>query len=152
MILIITNYYLFFALSFFTVVYVLYRSIEECYHFKHFLKIVFILIPYFLIGVMLSIFIILPAFNFIIDNNRINGVINTELFHTDPKIILHLLLGVFVPSNTFISGFNNIFETGQYPTREILMWSSSLNAILLLQTLFVIKRSMRFLTLGFFYL
>lgn len=150
-VLILINYYLFFSLAFFTIIYVIYRGYEENLSWRIFIKLVISLIIYFSVGVLISSFLILPAFNFIIENSRINGSFDFKLLHTDPKVIFHILVGLFVPSNTFISGASNIFETGNYPTREILLWSSNLTSLLLFQTFF--DKDIRYRNLNiFFYL
>ena len=148
-VLIIMNYYLFFTLSFFTVIYVTYRSLEERISLHRFTRLVLLMIAYFLIGVLMSSIVILPALDFILQNTRINGVIDLRLLHTDPKIFLHLIIGLFVPSSTYISGLNSVFETGNYPTREIMIWASSLNGLLLVQSAFVNDRWYRNLNRAF---
>ena len=148
-VLVIMNYYLFYTLSFFTVIYVVYRAIEERITFKRFVRLVLMMIAYFLLGVLLSSFVILPALDFILQNPRINVEIDMGILHTDPKIFLHLLIGLFVPSSTFISGLNSVFETGYYPTREIMLWASSLNVLLLIQSAFVNDRWYRNLNRAF---
>ncbi len=130
-ILLITNYYLFYALSLFSPIYFLYRYYNINGSFKGIIKSTFILIGYYLIGVLLSAFIIVPAFFYIIQNERVGGL-NTALTFNDLSIYFSLFISMFVPSHTYIYG-NNVFNQGAHTLKEICLYCGSIICLLVPQ-------------------
>ena len=129
--LLITNYYFFYALSLFSPFYFIYRYYNLNKKFKGVLKSAFILILYYVIGVLLSAIVIVPAFFYVIQNERIGGLYYV-LSYQDLSIYFHLFISMLAPSHTYIYG-NNVFELGQHTLKEICLYSGSLISILLPQ-------------------
>ena len=142
---IITNYYLFFSLSMFTAIYYLFRYYEINRHFKYVIKNIFIIVSYYLVGVLIASVLIIPAFLFITENSRVFSS-KLNLFYFDNiRVYFHLLVSLFIPSNTFISkivsvngieGYTSIYETLVYQTKDIMIWAGGLTALLTTQPLF----------------
>ena len=131
--LLLTNFLFFYSSSIFLALYFTYRFLILNKSFKGFIKATLHLIILYLIGVMISSIFILPSFYYMLGNDRV-GNTAISIFYNDPKIYMHLLSAIFVPSHVFIYG-NNVFETNYHISREIVIWSGSLSALLLPQIL-----------------
>lgn len=134
--LLITNYYLFCALSLFSPIYFIYRYYNLNDNLRGVVKSAFKLIGYYLIGVLLSAFIIVPTFFYIIQNERV-GSLNTSLKYSDLSIYFSLFISMFVPSHTFIYG-NNVFNQDAHTLKEVCLYSGTIICLLIPQ-LFVDK-------------
>ncbi len=130
-VLLITNYYFFYALSLFSPIYFIYRYYNLHGNLKGVVKKALILIVYYLIGVLLSGFIILPAFLYVIQNERVGGL-SFSLTYSDLSVYLHLFVSAFVPSHTYIYG-NNIFDLGAHTLKEICLYSGTLITLIISQ-------------------
>lgn len=130
-ILLITNYYFFYALSLFSPIYFVYRYYNIHNELKGVVKNALILIGYYLVGVLLSGFIILPAFLYVIQNERVGGL-NLSFTYSDLSVYLHLFVSSFVPSHTYIYG-NNVFELGAHTLKEICLYCGTLIALIIPQ-------------------
>ena len=130
--LITTNYYFFFTLSCFASIYFIFRFYILDYDWKQFMKRTLILIGYYLIGVLISMFLILPTIFYIMGNDRV-GELTASLFY-DPQIYLHVISSLFMPPYPITF---NAFSTGWYTTEEIFMLSSLLITLLLPQAFFM---------------
>lgn len=130
-ILLITNYYFFYALSLFSPIYFVYRYYNIHNGLKGVVKNALILIGYYLVGVLLSGFIILPAFLYVIQNERVGGL-NLSFTYSDLSVYLHLFVSSFVPSHTYIYG-NNVFELGAHTLKEICLYCGTLIALIIPQ-------------------
>ncbi|MEG0660353.1 MAG: YfhO family protein [Anaerorhabdus sp.] len=131
MILVLTNFYFFYTVSIFTVLYFSYRYYIIHHNFKYFWKNAFILIGYYLIGILCSAVLTIPTLFYILGNDRI-GDIKYFFAFDQLRIYLHNLVAAFVPNYLYIYQ-NNIFETGWHVTRELCMWSGTLIAVISLQ-------------------
>lgn len=132
-ILLFTNYYFFFSLSMFTPLYYSYRYYNHFGGFQNFIKKTLILIGYYLVGVLITGIITIPTLYYMLGNDRV-GNMSFSAFYDYIKINVHLVTGMFVPSQVYIYR-NNVFETGGHTTREITLWAGSLTGLLLPQFL-----------------
>ncbi len=126
--LLLTNYYLFVALSLFSPLYFLYRYYNIYKTFKSVLISTIKLIAYYFVGVLLSGVVIVPAFFYVIQNERVGGL-NTSLSYKDFSVYLHLFTSAFVPNHTYIYG-NNVYELGEHTLKEILLYSGTIVGLL----------------------
>ena len=126
--LLLTNYYLFVALSLFSPLYFLYRYYNINKSFKNVIISTLKLIGYYFIGVLLSGIVIVPAFFYVIQNERVGGL-NTSLAYKDLSVYFHLFTSAFVPNHTYIYG-NNVFELGEHTLKEILLYSGTIVELL----------------------
>lgn len=129
--LLLTNYYLFVALSLFSPLYFLYRYYNIYKTFKSVLISTIKLIAYYFVGVLLSGVVIVPAFFYVIQNDRVGGL-NTSLSYKDFSVYLHLFTSAFVPNHTYIYG-NNVYELGEHTLKEILLYSGTIVGLLVPQ-------------------
>ena len=147
-ILLLTNFLFFYSSSIFLALYVTYRYFVINESFKGFVKSTLHLIALYFVGVMISSIFILPSFYYMLGNDRV-GNTALSLIYSDPKIYMHLLSAIFVPSHVFIYG-NNVFETNYHISREIVLWSGSISALLLPQILTDTDRWFKKATLLFY--
>ena len=147
-ILLFTNFLFFYSSSLFLPIYFIYRYFQLNQNFKGFIKSTVSLILGYLIGVLITAVLILPTFSYILGNDRV-GNANLNLFFDDIRIYLHLLSASFVPSHVFIYN-TNVFETNYHISREILIWSGSLTALLLPQLFAEKNRTKRISQLLFY--
>lgn len=131
--LLLTNFLFFYSSSIFLVFYFTYRYLILNKSINGFIKKTLYLLLLYIIGVFISSIFILPSFYYMLENDRVGNSV-LSLFYSDPKIYMHLLSSLFVPSHVFIYG-NNVFETNYHISREIVLWSGSLSALLLPQIL-----------------
>lgn len=129
--LLLTNYYLFVALSLFSPLYFLYRYYNIYKTFKSVLISTIKLIAYYFVGALLSGVVIVPAFFYVIQNERVGGL-NTSLSYKDFSVYLHLFTSAFVPNHTYIYG-NNVYELGEHTLKEILLYSGTIVGLLVPQ-------------------
>lgn len=129
--LLLTNYYLFVALSLFSPLYFLYRYYNIYKTFKSVLISTIKLIAYYFVGVLLSGVVIVPAFFYVIQNERVGGL-NTSLSYKDFSVYLHLFTSAFVPNHTYIYG-NNVYELGEHTLKEIFLYSGTIVGLLVPQ-------------------
>ena len=127
-ILLLTNYYLFVALSLFSPLYFLYRYYNINKSFKNVVVSTLKLIGYYFVGVLLSGVVIIPAFLYVVQNDRI-GAYEISLSYDDLSVYFHLFISAFVPNHTYIYG-NNIFDINEHTLKEITLYSGSLIGLL----------------------
>lgn len=132
-ILLLGNYYLFYALSLLSPLYFLYRYYNLHGSFKGVVAQTLILIFYYLVGVLLSGIVILPAFFYVLNNERVGEVCKLATYN-DLKLYLHLLISSLVPNHTYIYG-NNVFDFTAHTFKEVCLYSGSLIALLVPQFL-----------------
>ena len=111
--LLLTNYYMFFSLSFFTPFYYTARYYAIRNGFKDFIKDTAWLIGVYLVAVLSTMVLILPSFINIIQNDRV-GTFYLAFFFDKPEIYFHQLQALFVPSQNVIYQDYNVFETGSH--------------------------------------
>lgn len=130
-ILLFTNYYLFYSLSLFTVIYFSYRNYLINKSFKKFIPSTLIIIAYYLIGVLITSVLTLPTVLYMFGSDRVGGFWFNDMFYM-ARIYLHQLVALFTPTHAYIY-LQNPFETGYHTTRELLLWGGTLSSILLTQ-------------------
>lgn len=130
--LLFTNFYFFFTLSLFTVLYYIYRYSLLRDNYKNFIKETSILIGYYLIGVMITGLLTLPTILYIMGNDRVGTLNSFTAFYDQARIYFHLLVSSLVPNYLYIYQAN-VFETTWHVTREICMWTGCLTIIFLPQ-------------------
>lgn len=131
--LLLINYYFFYAISLFSPLYFIYSYFNINKKLKGVFKSAIILIGYYAIGVLLSAFVIVPAFLYVIQNERVGGL-NTSLNYQYLSVYFHLFISAFSPSHTYIYG-NNVFELGEHTLKEICLYAGTITAILVPQFL-----------------
>lgn len=132
-ILLFTNFYLFYTLSFLTPFYYIYRYAILKDNFQNFFKDTLILIGCYSIGVLITGILTLPTVAYIAQNDRV-GQFSFQMFFNQPLVYLHELCARLVPNYVYIYR-TNIFETSMHTTRELCLYSGTLTAILLPQIL-----------------
>ena len=130
-ILLITNYYLFYALSLFSPIYFIYRYFNINNSLKGVIKSALKLIVFYIIGVLLSAIVIVPAFLYVIQNERVGGL-NSSLTYADLSIYFHLFISSLVPSHDYIYG-NNVFEQNAHTLKEICLYCGTLITLIVPQ-------------------
>ena len=144
-VLLFQNYYFFYTLSIFTVMYYLYRYFEEGYTINNLFKNILDIVLYYIAGVAITSIIIIPSALFILQSSRVFDVGQNLWFYDNIRVYFHLFISLFVPSSTFISKiitkegietYTSIYEPLKYQVRELMVWSGSLNALLLPQIFF----------------
>ena len=131
-ILLFTNYYMFFSLSFFTPAYFIARYYSINKGFKGFLKSTLYLIGIYFIAVLCTMVMILPSALYIAQNDRVGTFYFAFLFD-QWEIYFHQIQALFVPSQNVIYQDYNLYETGSHVTRELTLWAGSITALLLPQ-------------------
>lgn len=132
--LLLTNYYFFYAASVFSPIYFLYRYYNLKESLSGWFPSALSLIGYYLIGVLCSGIVIIPAFLYVIQNDRIGGIYNV-LTYSDLSIYYHLLVSIISPSQSYIYG-NNVFDNSAHTLKEICLYAGSVTALLTGQFLF----------------
>ena len=130
--LLFTNFYFFFTLSFLTPIYFLYRYYIQFSSFQLATKKTIRLIFYYLIGVGITFFLTLPTISYILQNERL-GANEFNLFY-EFKVYLHYLISTLIPNYLYIYR-ENVFNTDFHYSREICMYATSI-VILMLPQLF----------------
>lgn len=129
--LLFTNYYLFYSLSLFTVIYFSYRYFIINGNFKKFIPSTLIIIGYYFVGVLLTSVLTLPTVLYMVGSDRVGGFWFNNLIYNS-NIYLHQLIANFIPTHAYIYN-QNIFETGYHTTRELLLWSGTVTSLLVSQ-------------------
>ena len=127
--LLVTNYYLFYTLTIFSLLYFIFRSIELKQDLKTFILKLSTFISYYLVGVGMTMFIILPSFYSIIGNPRI-GNLNFN-FWSYPELTnyFNVLMSYVLPMQSTLGGL----FVSHYYNLESYIWTGSLIALLLPQ-------------------
>ncbi|MDO4499719.1 MAG: YfhO family protein [Erysipelotrichaceae bacterium] len=145
-ILLITNYYFFYSCSALTPIYFIYRYLNINKKFKGLIKSALILIAYYFIGVLMSGVVVVPAFLYVLQNERVGGL-NTSLTFRDLNTYFHLFISTFVPSQTYIYG-NNIFDDPSHNIKEVCLFSGTVVSVLIPQFLSDKDKLFKFSTLA----
>lgn len=133
----ITNYYLFYTTTIFSLMYFLYRAFEDKLDFKDSFKLFGIFILYYLLGFLLSSFIILPTFYSIIGNPRVGNITSSLLVYSDIKTYFNIIMSMLLPMQ---SSLNGMFHSSEY-SLESYIWAGSLLTLLLPQIFFDLNQS-----------
>lgn len=129
--LLFTNFYFFFTLSLFTVIYYIWRYSLVKSDFRYFIRDTVILIGVYLIGVAVTGVLTLPTIAYMLGNDRVGGM-NLSLIYDQARIYFHELAAAFAPNYLYIYN-NNVFETNWHVTRELCLWSGTASALLIPQ-------------------
>lgn len=131
--LLLTNYYLFYPVIVFSLLYTLYCYYTQHQSLKGYLPMTLWFIPYALIGVFISAVVVYPNILYLLSNDRV-GKFNALLVFKNIQVYFHQLVAQLIPSHLIIYQ-DNPFETKVHNTRELLMWAGSLIALLVPQFL-----------------
>lgn len=130
-VLLLSNYYFFYALSLFSPIYFIYRYYNIHGECKGVFKSALKLIGFYFVGVLISCVVIVPAFLYVIENERVGGL-STALTYSDLSVYLHLFISGLVPSHTYIYG-NNVFDNNAHTLKEICLYAGTLISLLISQ-------------------
>lgn len=150
----VTNYYLFYTTTLFSIIYFVYRSYELKLELKKSVSLFLSFILYYLIGFLLSTFIILPTFYSIINNPRVGNVTSNLFYYSDVKTYFNIIMSILLPMQ---SSLNGMFYSSEY-SLESYIWAGSIITLLLPQVFFDINKynkkinSFLFIVLSFFLL
>lgn len=144
-ILLFTNYYLFYSLSLFTIIYFSYRYYLINKGFKKFIPSTLIIIAYYFLGVLITSVLTIPTVLYMFGSDRVGGFWFNDLFYM-ARIYLHQLVALFTPTHAYIY-LQNPFETGYHTTRELLLWGGSLSSLLLTQVMWDKDKQFKIATL-----
>ena len=106
----IINYYLFYSVSLFTILYFIWRWDKEYRNLHNMMKNAFCLIGWYFIGLLLSGFACIPEIISIIGNPRIGNSSNVWVYDT-VKTYIHYLTGFFTPTSTIVNREHNYYYT-----------------------------------------
>ncbi len=134
------NYYLFYSVSLFTILYYIWRWDREYRTMKGMLPSAFVLIGCYLIGFAMSGIAVLPEAVSILANSRIGSRSAVLLFD---RILPYLdfLSGLFLPTSMLANRETAIsmlysYDTVNRSVMAVFLWSSSLTGLLVPQYLF----------------
>lgn len=133
----VTNYYHFYSLSVFSVIYFIYRY--ACIHstIKGFWKEAIPLIGAYFIAVLLASFALVPEFFDILTNQRV-GNASAFLTYDSIKTYFYIVSGLFFPSSIIINRTNEFTSMYTYVTENntvlyVCLWAGSYCSLLLPQ-------------------
>ena len=135
----INNYYLFYSLSLFTIIYFIWRWQKQYGNLKGMMKEAMILIGYYLVGFILSAAVVLPEVLAILANSRIGS--RSSVFVYDSIVpYLDYLTGVLMPGSALANRGTEISSLYSYTSANdsvmaVFLWSSSLTILMVPQLL-----------------
>lgn len=140
----IMNYYSFYSLSVFTVIYVLYKYYDMNGNFKGIIKSNLLLIFGYIVGVLLASFALVPEAFSILQNPRI-GEKSSLLFFDSIKPYMNILSAWIYPTSVTINRVNEFesvfkFVTSNNTVLNACLWAGSITTILLPQVFFAKNR------------
>lgn len=140
----LSNYYFFFTTSVFLTFYwtIRYFQIKEI-NFKLYIKETLKLVLYYFIGVMLPLFLIIPSFIHLINNPRISTNFILTKKWVPIKIYFDLILKSFIGPFKVNDISQLLFNTNDYNTNNLTIYSSVLNLVLLPQFLYLKNKKLR---------
>ncbi len=143
----LNNYYQFYSLSLFTIMYYIWRWEKEYHSFKNMMKEAFKLIGYYLVGMLLSCFALLPEALNILGNTRVGSRSSTFVFESVIPY-LEYIFGLILPASALAERGTAISHLFKYVTSKdsvmiVYLWSSSIVTLLFPQ-LFTKKNKGKF--------
>ena len=130
----VTNYYAFYSLSIFTILYCLYKYYTH--HLQENLaKLTIRMLKYYFIGALLSGVVTLPEILFILQNPRL-GQRSSLFFYDSIRPYLDYLCALFIPSSVLANRADNLsnfifsYTTANESVITPYLWSTSLTALL----------------------
>ncbi len=124
------NYYFFYTLSVFSVMYFTYRYACLGKEWKKFFKEAIVLVGYYLVGVLMAMIILLPAALYIVDSHRV-GSMETSLLYPDIRVYMNMIGSFFMPRTEVFTAFT-IYT---YRFDALALWSGTLTTLLVPQFL-----------------
>lgn len=133
----INNYYLFYAVSLFTIVYYIYQWKMYYKTTTNMMKKAFELIGYYMVGFAMSGIVVLPEVLFILENNRV-GARSAVLYYHSIIPYLDYLVSLFMPMSALSCRGTDIVQLYSYSTanHSVMMcylWATSVLALLVPQ-------------------
>ena len=130
----LNNYYQFYSLSLFTVMYYIYRWYKEYHSFKNMMKEAFILIGYYLVGMLLSCFALIPEALNILGNTRVGSRSSTFVFESVIPY-LEYIFGRILPASALAERGTEIsplykFVSSKDSVMIVYLWASSISTLL----------------------
>ncbi len=143
----LNNYYQFYSLSLFTIMYYIWRWEKEYHSFKNMMKEAFKLIGYYLVGMLLSCFALIPEALNILGNTRVGSRSSTFVFESVIPY-LEYIFGLILPASALAERGTAISHLFKYVTSKdsvmiVYLWSSSIVTLLFPQ-LFTKKNKGKF--------
>ncbi len=130
----LNNYYQFYSLSLFTIMYFIWKWDKEYHSFKNMMKEAFKLIGYYLVGMLMSSFALIPEAINILGNTRVGSRSSTFVFES---IIPYLeyIWGLILPASALAERGTAISSLYKYVTSKesvmiVYLWSSSIVTLL----------------------
>ncbi len=136
----VNNYYLFYSVSLFTVLYFIWRWEKEYHSLQGMMLNAVKLIGYYLIGFAMSGIVVLPEAISILSNSRV-GSRSSTLLYDSLLPYLDYLFGLFTPTSMLANRENAIarlysYDTANHSVMAVFLWASSLCTLLVPQKLF----------------
>ena len=130
----INNYYQFYSVSLFTIIYYIWRWHREYGTYKDMWRTAFILIGYYMIGFLMSGIVVLPEVLNILANSRV-GKRSSTLFYDSIIPYLDYLAGMFVPASAYANRGTPVsslytFVTKNDSVMNAYLWATSIPALL----------------------
>ena len=128
------NYYIFYSVSLFTILYFIYRWEKEYHNYKNMMKEAFKLIGYYIVGFLLSGIVVLPEALNILGNTRV-GKRSSTLLYESLLPYFDYLFGLFVPASALANRGTPVSSLYTYVTKndsvmQAYLWASSIVALL----------------------
>lgn len=131
-VMLLMNFYLFYAISVFSPIYFIYRYYLINKKSKGLIVSAIQLIGYYFVGVLLSGFVVAPAFMYVMQNPRIGRTM--PLTFDDLYLYFHLFFSPFIPNQLYIYK-NNVFDHGAHYLKEVCMYAGTICSLLVPQFL-----------------
>lgn len=150
--LIFSNFYLFYSLSLFLVFYWIARYllyINDKFIFKEFIKKTLFLLLIYLLGMAVTSPIMIPAVDGMINNPRISGSGASEILWRPLRIYFDMFIK-FISSPIYVSKpCNTVLQSNYYRLDQIGLFTTSCSCLLLPQILFIDSKRKRIICLIF---
>ena len=136
----VNNYYLFYSVSLFTILYFIWRWDREYHTMKGMWASAFKLIGCYLIGFAMSGVVVVPEAISILSNSRV-GARSATLVFESVLPYLDYLTGLFTPTSMLATSGAEIsklysYNTENYSVMAVFLWGSSLCSLMVPQYLF----------------
>ncbi|MDY4972514.1 MAG: YfhO family protein [Erysipelotrichaceae bacterium] len=133
----INNYYLFYSVTIFTVLYFIYRYYSYHSTIKGFFKNAIVLVGYYLIGMCMSAIVLVPEALSILSNSRIGNKSSTFIYDSIIPYIDYLT-GIFMPTSVLSNRNTAITPIYSYVSANdsvmaVFLWASSCLSLLFFQ-------------------
>lgn len=140
----LSNYYFFWTSSIFLTFYWTIRYYQKyTFRFKEYFLATIKLIGYYLIGVLMTMFLILPSILHLLKNERLSSDFLVLMRWTPYSIYLDLIVKSLIAPFS-VTGFQTtIFNTVNYTTKDLSLFSGVFSLLILPQMMFVLKGKKR---------